>query len=76
MIESWTLSTDLLHHWFAQKIANKINEHYEKIIAIIRCNLSFMILRSCLMCIHGSWSYKTTTNIDDFEIIFNEARFT
>ena len=64
----------MFHPWFhkylAQKIANKTNERYEKIIAIIRCKLSFMILRSCLMCIRG----KTTTNIDDFEIVFDNAR--
>ena len=66
----------MFHKYLAQKIANKTNERYEKIIAIIRCKLSFMILRSCLMCIRGSRSYKTITNIDDFEIVFHEARFT
>ena len=66
----------MFHRYLAQKFANKTNERYEKIIAIIKCMLSFMILRSSLMCIRGSRSYKTIINIDDFEIVFNEARFT
>ena len=40
----------------AEKIAKQFDESYEKVITIIRCKLSFIILRSTLLCIRGSWS--------------------
>ena len=39
-----------------EKIAKKFNESYEKVITVIRCKLSFIILRSAVLCIRGSQS--------------------
>ena len=48
--------TSLFHKHIAQKIANKTEEKYEKVQTMIRCKLSFLILRSVLLCIRGSRS--------------------
>ena len=70
----------MFHKHLAEKIATKSGERYEKVLTFIRCKLSFLILRSCLMCIRGSRSYKdnrlTTTKAttEDFEISCNDAR--
>ena len=37
----------MFHKHIAEKIAVKTEERYEKILSIIRCKLSFLILRSC-----------------------------
>ena len=66
----------MFHKHLAEKIATKSGERYEKVLTIIRCKLSFLILRSCLMCIRGSRSYKDNrlTTTEDFEIACNDAR--
>ena len=46
--------TSMFHKHIAQKIANKTEEKYEKVQTLIRCKLSFLILRSVLLCIRGS----------------------
>ena len=43
--------TSMFHKHIAQKIANKTDEKYEKVQTLIRCKLSFLILRSVLLCI-------------------------
>ena len=48
--------TSLFHKHIAQKIANETEEKYEKVQTMIRCKLSFLILRSVLLCIRGSCS--------------------
>ena len=42
------------HKHVAQRIADKTGERYSNVVTMIRCKLSFMILRACLMCIRGS----------------------
>ena len=42
------------HKHIAQKITEKTSKQYSHVISMIRCKLSFMILRSCLMCVRGS----------------------
>ena len=42
------------HKHIAQRIADKTGERYNHIMTTIRCKLSFLILRSCLMCVRGS----------------------
>ena len=42
------------HKQLALKIAEKTGERYSDVISIIRCKLSFMILRACLMSVRGS----------------------
>ena len=43
----------MFHKYMAEKIAKKFNESYEKVITVIRCKLSFIILRSALLYIRG-----------------------
>ena len=64
----------MFHKHIAEKIANKTEEQYGKILSVIRCKLSFIILRSVLMCLRGSRSYGHKTTIEDFEIAFNAAK--
>ena len=44
------------------------------VTTIIRWKLSFIILRSVLMCLRGSRSYGHKTTIEDFEIAFDAAK--
>ena len=58
----------------SEKIANKSGCRYEKVLSIIKCKLSFLILRASLMCVRGSRSFTTHSGnqaIDDFEIEFD-----
>ena len=57
----------------AEKIAKKINESYEKVINIIRCKLSIIILRSALLFIRGSRSNHILKDIDEFSLAFDSA---
>ena len=41
----------MFYKHFAQKIVNKTEKKYEKVNALIRCKLSFLILRSVSSCI-------------------------
>ena len=53
----------LYHKHLAQKIATKTEEQYSSVISLIRTKLSFMILRACLMCVRGSRSHSTRSNV-------------
>ena len=57
----------------AEKIAKKFHESYEKVIAIIRCKLSFTILRSALLCIMGSRSNHVLEDIGEFSLALDSA---
>ena len=57
----------------AEKIAKKFNESYEKVITVIGCKSSFIILRSALLCIRGSWSNQVLKDIDKFSLAFDSA---
>ena len=48
--------TYMFHKHIAQKVANKMEEKYEKVQTLIRCKLPFLILRSVLLCIRESRS--------------------
>ena len=48
--------TSIFHKHIAQKLANKKEEKNEKVQTLIRCNLSFLILKSVLLSIRGSFS--------------------
>lgn len=58
----------MLHKHMAQKIVNITGERYEKIMSIIRCIMSFLILQFCSICIRGSGSLQKSELFDDFEI--------
>ena len=57
----------------AEKIAKKFNESYEKVITVIRCKSSLIILRSALLCLRGSWSNHVLKDIDEFSLAFDSA---
>ena len=63
----------MFHKHMAEKIAKKFNESYEKVVTVIRCKLSFIILRSALLCIRGSRSNHVLKNVDDFSLAFDSA---
>ena len=45
------------HKFVAEKIAKKSGCRYEKVLSIIKCKLSFLILCASLMCVRGSPSF-------------------
>ena len=62
------------HKFIAEKIANKSGCRYGKVLSIIKCRLSFLILRASVMCVTGSCSFTTHSRnhaVDDFEIAFD-----
>ena len=63
----------MFHKHMAEKIAKKSNESYEKVITVIRCKLSFIILRSSLLCIRGSRSNHVPKDIDKLSLAFDSA---
>ena len=63
----------LFHKHMAEKIAKKLNESYEKVITVIRCKLSFIIVRSALLCIRGSRSNDVLKDIDGFSLAFGSS---
>ena len=70
--ESTETSTFQRH--FASKIALKKDERYEDVVNLIRCKLSFLILRSALTCIRGFRPYdKDFVMDDDFSLTCNSA---
>ena len=46
----------MFHKHIAQNISAKTEEKYDRVLSLIRCKLSFLILRSVLMCVRGSRS--------------------
>ena len=63
----------MYHKHIAEKISRKYDERYEKVINIIRCKLSFIILKSALLCVRVSRSYKKFIDIDEFSLAFDSA---
>ncbi|XP_066931552.1 uncharacterized protein [Clytia hemisphaerica] len=58
----------------ADKIARKTEEQYSKVIGVIRCRLSFLILRAALLCVRGSRTKGSKeTKIDDFSEVFMKS---
>ena len=57
--------TSMFHKYIVQKIANKTEEKYGKVQTLTRCKLSFLILRSVLLCIRGSRSISTDSVVLD-----------
>ena len=67
------LETSMFHKHIAQKIANKKEEKYEKVQTLIRC-LSFLILRSALLCIRERRSIsKDSVVLDDVSLMCSAA---
>ena len=67
--------TSTFHRYIATKIASKTEERYEKVLSLIRCKLSFLILKSALMCIRGSRPFdRESLTIDDFSLSCDAVR--
>ena len=65
----------VFHKHLAEKIANKTGQKYEHIMSWIRCKLSFVIMRSALLCLRGSRSVKVNVDsAEDFSFACDEAR--
>ena len=60
----------IFHKTLAEKISSKTGERYSNIINYIRCKLSFMAIRSALLCLRGSRvpSKTATTEGTDYEM--------
>ena len=52
------------HKHLADKIAQKHNQRHEDVIAYIRCKLSFMLLKSALLCLRGSRKANTDCDVE------------
>ena len=66
-----------IHKFVAGKIANKSGCRYEKVLSIIKCILSLLILRASLMCVKGSGFFTAHSGnhaVDDFEIAFDYTK--
>ena len=72
---SWGMGKEysMFHKHVAERLAIKTGERYEKIISTIRCKLSFLNLKSALMCVRVSRSHNLKT-IDEFELVSDLAR--
>ena len=57
--------TSTFHKHIAQKYCEKNEEKYEKVLSLIRCKLSFLILRSVLICARGSLSVSNNNIVLD-----------
>ena len=66
----------IYHKFLAEKISQKTEQRYDQVMAWIRCKLSFLIIRSALLCLRGSRSVRkmNTDCIDDFSLACDEAR--
>ena len=61
--------TFIFHKHISQKYCEKNEQKYEKVLSIIRCKLSFLILRSVLICVRGSRSVsKDNVLLDDVSL--------
>ena len=48
--------------------ATKTDKCYEKVLTWMRCKLSFIIMRSALLCLRGSHSVGNLKAVDDFQL--------
>ena len=67
----------IFHKHLANRIAEKTGNKYEKVLTLIRTKLSFLIMKSALLCVRGSravGSKNQKTFDDDFDIIFEDLR--
>ena len=59
----WLPETSMFHKHITQKLANETGEKYEKVQTLIRCKLSFLILKSVLLSIRGSCYISKETDL-------------
>ena len=59
----------LFHEHIAQKITAKTEGKYDRVLSLIRCRLSFLILRYFLICVRGSRSVSNDhVQLDDISL--------
>ena len=65
----------IYHKQLAEKIATKTQHRYDQVMAWIRCKLSFLIMKSALLCLRGSRTFKINAEcVDDFCLASDGAR--
>ena len=65
------------HKLLADKLSLKTGDRYEKVLTWIRCKISFLIIRSALLCLRGSgsiFSDKQVDVVDYFTIACDELK--
>ena len=65
----------LFHKALAEKISTKRNENYADVMRYLRVKLSFLALKSTLLCLRGSRSISATVDTDissDFTLVLGE----
>ena len=63
----------IYHKELAQKLSEKKNERYEEIMRYLRVKLSFLALKSTLLCLHGSRTTSQSKDVvSDFGLALNE----
>ena len=68
-------ATELTYKRLSSLLTTKKDQHYSTVIALIRCRLSFSLLRSAIMCIRGSHSAAGHPQRDfDFTLAISEGR--
>ena len=67
---------EIFHKTLAEKLSVKSGDRYEDITRLIRVKLSFIVLKSALLCIRGSraMSNNNLSKCDDFSYNINELR--
>ena len=74
--ESTSTECTIFHNNLDEKIANKTGEEYSKVSTLIRCKLSFLILRAALPCLRGSRTVNNQLSIinDDLNLTCDIAK--
>ena len=67
---------DVIYVYFlAERVAQKTGQRYDHVMTWMRCKLSFLIMRSALLCLRGSRSVKMNSNVtEDFDLACDDAR--
>ena len=66
--------TAVFHKHVAAKIAEKTGDRYDHVLSLIRVKLSFLILRSALLCLRGSRSINpAVVEAGEFGLTLSEA---
>ena len=58
----------------AEKIVDKTEQSYDKVMASIRCKLSYLIMKSALLCLRGSRVVKINVDTVFFADLVNKDR--
>ena len=66
--------SQVFHKTLAEKISKKSGERYDEVTRMIRVKLSFLVLKSALLCVRGSRSVFNDSlyNCEDFSHSLNE----